>query len=118
MGSGFKESIRPARTGNECGQSKDHYWTNESEERRDPVSLTGIHCQESKSNSNGNKTNLNRGFAMYQKSYQRSMTQLLEVLETVECQSRILVSPVCKREPNNSCFPSWIDYYNVQQEEL
>ena len=56
---------------------------------------------------------------MYQTSYQRSMTQLLEVLETAECQNRVLVSPVYKGTRNASdSQTSCMDYYNVQQEEL
>jgi len=56
---------------------------------------------------------------MYQTSYQRSMTQLLEVLETEECQSRISVYPVYKSESNNfGSRTSYLDYYSVQQEEI
>jgi len=59
---------------------------------------------------------------MYQTSYQKSMTQLLEVLEVEECQSssRISVCPVCKTEGNNfgcrAC--GFGDHYNIQQEVL
>jgi len=55
---------------------------------------------------------------MYQTSYQKSMTQLLEVLETQECQSRVFVYPVFKSERNNlDSRTCCLDYYNVQQEE-
>ena len=57
---------------------------------------------------------------MFQSSFQKSMTQILEVLETRECQSSIgtTVIPVYKGTGNNSgSRSSCLDYYSVQQEE-
>jgi hypothetical protein len=56
---------------------------------------------------------------MYQSSYQRSMSQLLEVLETEEYQSGISVFLGHKGTANNSGNgSSCLDYYSVQQDEI